>query len=189
MTTKRAFLRGAAAVAAGALPAGAALASGHNPDAALLALQGELNEADQAWEILHRKQTAAEDAYFAIKPRKPDEPCTPSAVMDAFWAGDSRPLIEVSKSPNTYDEAMVAWRKATEQAERESGLKAAEDAVNAADAVRLAIRDEKIIPTRAKTLTGLIWKARYAAAHFPGEFDEEVLKSIAEDLLAMAGET
>ena len=75
-----------------------------------------------------------------------------------------------------------------EQAERDSGLTAAEEAVNAADHVRLAIRD-KIVSTRARTLAGLTFKARYAASHFPGDPDEDVMRSIVEDLLAMAGET
>ena len=76
-------------------------------------------------------------------------------------------------------------REAMEQAERDSGLKAAEEAVNAAEDVRLAIRD-RIVSTRARTLAGLIFKARYASTHFPGDEDEDVMKSIVADLLAMA---
>ena len=75
-----------------------------------------------------------------------------------------------------------------ERAEHDSGLTAAEEAVNAADRVRLAIRD-KIVSTRARTLAALTFKARYAAAHFPGDPDEEVMISIVEDLLSLAGET
>jgi hypothetical protein len=188
MTTrsKRAFLQGAAAVAAATIPAAGALA-GPNPDAALLALQGELDAADEAWEALHQKQNAAEKVCWALRPDKPQEPRSPNSVMDAFWAGDSRPLIEASKAPDTdYGEALAAWREAMEQAELDSGFKAAEEAVNAADHVRLAIRD-KIVATRARTLNGLTFKARYAADHFPGDEDEDVMKSIVEDLLAMAG--
>ena len=183
MTTKRAFLRGAAAAAAAAIPA-TALASGPDPDAALLALQGEIDAADMAWEACHRKQTAAEDACFALKPAKPEAPCTPKAVMDAFWAGNSHPLIEASKSPNTHDEALKAWREATEQAERDSGLTPAEEAVNAAEDVRLEIRD-RIVSTRARTLAGLTFKAKYASSHFPGDPDEDVMRSIVSDLLSL----
>ncbi len=37
-------------------------------------------------------------------------------------------------------------------------------------------RDEKQIPTRARTLEGLIFKARYAASHFKEDYDEEVMR-------------
>jgi hypothetical protein len=188
-SSKRTFLRGAAAVAAAAIPAGAAVASGPNPDAALLALQPEIDAADVAWEARAQQRSAAEHAYFALGPDKPEEPRTPKAVMDAFWDGDSRPLIEASKSPATdYAEAFKAWRRATEQAHDDTGLTAAEKAQNAADDVRIAICNEKIIPTRATALAGLIFKARYAASHFPGDPDEDVMRSIVDDLLAMAGE-
>jgi hypothetical protein len=190
MTTpsNRAFLQGAAAVAAAAIPTSSALASGPDPDAALLALPAELDAADMAWGIRARERTAVESVYFALKPDKPETPCASKSVMEAFWAGNSRPLIEASKSPDTYAEAMKAWREATEQAERETGLKAAEEAQDEADAIRLAIRD-KIVSTRARTLNGLIFKARYAASHFPGDPDEDVMRSIVEDLLSLAGET
>jgi hypothetical protein len=79
-----------------------------------------------------------------------------------------------------------AWSEALEQTRVESGLKAAEEAVNAADRVRLQIRDE-IVAIPARTLAGIIFKARYAADHFPGDEDEDVMKIVA-DLLAMAGE-
>ena len=87
-----------------------------------------------------------------------------------------------------YRSANKTRREALEQAELDSGLKAAEEAVNPADAVRLAIRDE-IVSARARTLDGLTFKARYAASHFPGDPDEEVMRSIVGDLLSLAGET
>ena len=40
--------------------------------------------------------------------------------------------------------------------------------------------------TPAKTLAGLIFKARYAATHYRTEYDDEVMASIVADLLAMA---
>jgi hypothetical protein len=108
-----------------------------------------------------------------------------------FWAAiearDFVPLLAHKEAWDKYQSASRVWREARDQAERNSGLTAAEDAANAADAVRLAIRAE-IISTRARTLNGLIFKARYAASHFPGDPDEDVMRSIAEDLLAMAGE-
>jgi hypothetical protein len=143
--SKRAFLRGAVAAAAASIPAGT-LASDSNPDAALLALQPEIDAADMAWEAGSRERNAVEKVYFALKPDKP------------------------------------------EQAERESGLTAAEEAQNAAADVRLSLSDV-VVTIRATTLAGLIFKARFAASHFPGDPDEDVMRSIVEDLLAMPGES
>jgi hypothetical protein len=64
-------------------------------------------------------------------------------------------------------------------------LAAAEEAQNEADKVSLRIRDEKLIPMRARTLEGLIFKARYAARF---DYDEYVTASIVDDLLAMAAD-
>ena len=72
------------------------------------------------------------------------------------------------------------------RARRKSGLLAAEEAQDEADGIRLSIRDEKLIPTRARTLEGLIFKARYAASHFKEDYDEEVMRSIIDDLFALA---
>jgi hypothetical protein len=191
---RRAFLLGAAAAAA--IPAAGAMAapavvldyscSAAGADAGLLALQDELDEADRAWEALYRKVTAAEEACHALRP---DEPKMPAAFTDkiqkAVKNNDASLLAGYEQYFDTYDEAKKAWREAVEQAGVDSGLKAAEDAANAADDVRLAIRDE-IVFTPARLLAGLVFKAKYAAEHFPGDPDEEVMKSIVDDLLAMA---
>ena len=65
---------------------------------------------------------------------------------------------------------------------------AAFEAEQAADSVVLSIRDEKIIPTRARTLPGLIFKARHAATHFENEYDQDVMASIVDDLIALAAD-
>ena len=39
----------------------------------------------------------------------------------------------------------------------------------------------------ATTLAGLVFKAKYAAAHFGGAPDEIVVESILDDLLALGG--
>ena len=128
-----------------------ALASATHPDAALLALQAELAAADQAWEALYSKQIAAEDACFAAVPPPPKEPNLDSdTIRKAFLSGEAL-SPETVQSLRAYDQANKARREAMEQAEHDSGLKAAEEAVNAADHVRLAIRD-KIVSTRARTL-------------------------------------
>lgn len=133
------------------------MASGSNPDAALLALQPEIDAADQAWEARYRDRAACEKVYFAIRP---DEPKTPLLDNATILTGKTVLSPEDAKAIDTYAEAMAAWRKATEQAHDDTGLTAAEKAQNAADDVRIAICNEKIIPTRATTLSGLIFKAR-----------------------------
>lgn len=71
-------------------------------------------------------------------------------------------------------------------ARRGSRLSAADEARAEAGEICLSIRDKKLIPTRARTLEGLIFKARYAASHFTEDYDEEVMRSIVDDLLALA---
>ena len=139
---RRAFLLGAAAAAA--IPAAASTfdaksfdknrtriemaAKPLGSDAALIALQPEIDAADQACEAVYSKRHAAEAVYFALRPS--------TARHDRLRA--------------------------------ETGLDAAaEKAQDGADYVRRAIFNDKIIPIRATTLNGLIFKARYAADHFP----------------------
>jgi hypothetical protein len=43
-----------------------------------------------------------------------------------------------------------------------------------------------LVDTQARTLAGLIFKARYAATHYRTEYDGAVMTSIVDDLLAMA---
>jgi hypothetical protein len=45
-----------------------------------------------------------------------------------------------------------------------------------------------LVDTPAKTLAGLIFKARYAATHYEDDYDEDVMISIVDDLMAMAGD-
>ena len=55
--------------------------------------------------------------------------------------------------------------------------------LNARDeAMRLMIAE-----TPATTLAGLMFKAKYAAAHCEGAYDAEVMTSIVDDLLAIEG--
>ena len=165
-----------------------ALPPEHGPDAALLALQAELDAADRAWEVLYSKWVAAEDACFAAVPPPPEEPAgDPREIWAAIGTSDVPVLLAHKEAWDRYRAANKARGEAMEQAELDSGLKAAEEAANAAEDVRLAIRD-KIVSTRARTLTGLTFKAKYAASHIPGDPDEVVMASIVEDLLAMARE-
>jgi hypothetical protein len=180
--SKRAFLRGAAAAGAASIPAASALAL--PAEAALLALQPEIDAADQAWEVRARERSAAEAVYFARRPGAPEAPGLDGDMLMEVLRGRIGLEPGVAAAVDAYAEAMKAWREATERASAESGLPAAEEAQDAADDVRLAIRD-KIAGARALSLDGLIFKARYAATHFPGDPDEDVMRSIVEDLLAM----
>jgi hypothetical protein len=167
-----------------------ALASANNPDPALLALGAELAAADQLWEACYQKQRDVEEACFAAIPPEPEKPV--ADVLELWTAGgtnDPVPFLAHKKAWDRYRSAINARREAMEQAELNSGLAPAAAAANAATDARLAILAEKLIPTRARTLAGLIFKAQYAASHFPDDPDEDVLKSIMHDLLAMAGET
>ena len=47
------------------------------------------------------------------------------------------------------------------------------------------VRDA-LAETPATTIAGLIFKARYAAAHYRTEYDVDVMISIVDDLMAMA---
>jgi hypothetical protein len=86
-----------------------------------------------------------------------------------------------------FEERHAIWMEDADRTRHESGLTAAEDAQEEADDVRLEIRD-RIAVTRDRTLDRLIFKARFAAAHFEGDPDEDVVASILDDLVAMAGE-
>jgi hypothetical protein len=77
--------------------------------------------------------------------------------------------------------------KSRERLRADCGLKAAERSQIEADDVVIALRD-RIVSTPATTLAGLIFKARYAADHYPSEYEPEVMISIVDDLLALGEE-
>ncbi len=107
------------------------------------------------------------------------------AIAQKRWDEIAKFGAEVRKQ----EAALKAWQEdEIPCARRESGLLAAEEAQAEVDEIRLSIRDEKLIPTRARTLEGLIFKARYAASHFKEDYDEEVMRSIVHDLLAIAAD-
>ena len=187
-TNRRAVLGAViAAGATGALPSVARAASSH-PDAELLALASEIEAADRECELRERAINAAETVFFSIRPKEPEIPTIPPHAMreliaQKLWGEIAKFSAEVQKQ----DAALKAWQEdEIPRARRELGLLAAEEAQDEADGIRLSIRDEKLIPTRARTLEGLIFKARYAASHFKEAYDEEVMCSIIDDLLAIA---
>ena len=187
-TNRRAVLGAIlAAGATGSVPAAARAASSH-PDAELLALASEIEAADREYELRERAINAAETVFFSIRPKEPERPTITYQAMEELiaqkrWDEIAKFGAEVRKQ----EAALKAWQEdEIPRARRELGLLAAEEAQAEADEIRLSIRDEKLIPTRARTLEGLIFKARYAASHFKEAYDEEVMCSIVDDLLAIA---
>ena len=48
---------------------------------------------------------------------------------------------------------------------------------------------DHIVDIPATTLAGLIFKAKYGAEHYHGDYDQDVMGSIIDDLLAIGGGT
>ena len=84
-----------------------------------------------------------------------------------------------------YDQAVAAHRREVERLKAECGVTAAHELEDATSKAVSQVRDA-LADTPAKTLAGLIYKARYAAAHYRTEYDADVMVSIVDDLLAMA---
>jgi len=82
-------------------------------------------------------------------------------------------------------------RERREQAEAEvrvkSGLADAEQAEDEKSDVVSELK-ERVLAVQATTLAGLIFKAKYAAAHYtPGEYYSDVMISLVDDLLPCLG--
>jgi hypothetical protein len=109
-------------------------------------------------------------------------------MPNATVRADARTLPEATPHPDAELLALGPEIEAADLAYRQRAREtdaAAMEAQQAADRVVLSIR-EKIVSTRAHTLPGLIFKARYAATHFENEYDENVMPSIVDDLIALA---
>ena len=182
-------LAASAVGATAAIPAVAKASLAANyPDAALLALGPEIEGADRECELREQAISAAEKVFFSIRPKEPERPTIAPHAMEELIA--QKRWDEIAKFGAEVRKQEAAWKAWQEdkmpRARRELGLLGAEEAQAEADGVRLKIQDEKLIPTRARTLEGLIFKARYAASHFKEDYDEEVMRSIVDDLLAIA---
>ena len=84
----------------------------------------------------------------------------------------------------THEAALRQWEADKERSRAESGV----DDAHAAEGEALeAVTElqERLAETPARTLAGLIFKARYAAQR---DYDPVVMQSIIDDLLAMDGE-
>jgi hypothetical protein len=184
------FLARSAAQASAIAVAGSALAlSPVHLDAELLAMQPAIDAADRELDAALEAIDKAGEAYDAMD--VPDEPAQPDGpvfsaeeqkALDAFAAMTRARGKQPSPAWAAYEEAVQDWKRETERLEAECGLTAANEAEDAAHkTIRLISVALAITP--AKTMAGLIFKARYAERN---DYEEDVMTSIADDLLAMA---
>jgi len=179
------------------LPAASAiaLASAASPvhlDAALFAMQPAIEAADRELAAALAALNPAEDAYFDKEPDRPAEPGGPvfsaeeQQALDAF-AAKLRARRERGQAPEwvAYEQAVQDHEREIERLKAEFGVTAAEEMQHAAHETISQVQAD-LVDTPAKTLAGLSFKARYAATHYSGEYNEEVMASIVDDLLTMA---
>jgi hypothetical protein len=177
--------------AAGSTLALVSVTSPVHPDAALFAMQSAIDAADRELQAAFDALNPVEDAYFD---KAPDRPAQPEATM--FSAEEQQALDAFAAKMRTHkpSPAWTAYEQAFQDYEEEVERIKAECGVTAAEENRDSVQETvsqlqaDLIDTPAKTLAGLIFKARYAATHNPDEYDEEVMASIVDDLLAMADE-
>jgi hypothetical protein len=195
--SRRALLRlfGAAPALAILPAAGSALALGStasppHPDAALFAMQSAIEAADRQLDAALEALEAADDAYSDMEPDRPAqrEPDFLAEELQALDLLGAAAALRAIKGPPpaqaAYDQAAAAHERECERLKAECGVTAAHELEDAAH--RATGRAARVlINTPAKTLAGLIFKARYAEAH---DYDEDVTASIVADLLAMAGD-
>ena len=197
--SRRALLRlFGAAPALAILPAGSALAlastaSPVHPDAALFAMGPAIEAADKEFNAALDALEAADDAY---SDKEPDGPAQPEAdflpeELQALDLLGTAAALRACKGPSparaAYDQAVAAHEREVERLKAECGVTAAHELEDATSEAVNQVRDA-LAETPAKTLAGLIYKARYAAAHYRTEYDADVMVSIVDDLLAMAEE-
>ena len=187
-----------AAPALAILPAGSALAlastaSPAHPDAALFAMGPAIEAADGEFNAALEALDAADDAYSDKEPDRPAEPeadFLPEELQALDLLGTAAALRAIrgpSPALAAYNQAVQDHEREVERLKAECGVTAAHELEDATSAATNQVRDA-LAETPAKTLAGLIFKARYAATHYRSEYDEEVMVSIVDDLLAMAEE-
>jgi hypothetical protein len=198
--TRRALLRlfGAAPAlailpAAGSALALASAASPVHPDAALFAMGPAIEAADKEFNAALDALDAADDAYSDKKPDGPAQP-EPDFLPEELQALDllgTAAALRAIRGPSparaAHDQAVAAHEREVERLKAKCGVTAAHELEDATSVAVNQVRDA-LAETPAKTLAGLIFKARYAAAHYRTEYDDEVMTSIVEDLLVMAGD-
>jgi hypothetical protein len=196
--SRRALLRlFGAAPALAILPVGSALAlastaSPAHPDAALFAMGPAIDAADELLEAALDALKPAEETLFDKEPAYPEKPETilsdeDRRACDVLAATTVRNRLTPSPAWAAYEQAVQDHEREVERLKAECGVTAAEE-LEAAAAEATGAAVQAVIETPATTLAGLIFKARYAATHTSDEYDEDVMISIVDDLLAMADE-
>ena len=163
-----------AAPALAILPAGSALAlastaSPAHPDVVLFAMGPAIEAADGELDAALDALKPAEEAYFDKEPDRPEKPETilsdeDRRACDVLAATTVRNRLRPSPAWVAYEQAVQDHEREVERLKAECGVTAANELELAAlDATGRASRG--LIDTPAKTLAGLIFKARYAATH------------------------
>jgi hypothetical protein len=158
-------------------------------DKALLSLRTKIVAADQKFEAALSGLDVAQRAVLKMLPPKPAPAKIDIDPDPGFREKLLKVLGERKSRPETiaHEAAVQAWEKQRIGLEIECGLRAATRRECEAADRTLALRDT-VAKTKATTLQGLIFKAVYAATHYPKEYDHDVACSIVDDLLAMRGE-
>ncbi len=190
--SRRAALAGALAaiptLGGATLSAGPSLASPANPDAELFALQGAIAAADKQLVAALDVSAVADSAFIRGLPPRPVYP--EGFVRDEAWQKRVDEIVArfQARGPSpeeaNHDAAMERWEAECERLRDECGETAASEAEEAAHDEIIDLRNE-IIQIQATTLTGLVFKAKYAAAHYSDDYDPDVMVSIVDDLLAL----
>jgi hypothetical protein len=187
-SSRRALLGSILAVgAAASVPAAAAIVSTGCADAELFALQPAIEAADRRDVAALDARSRAEESYFAARQPRPARP--ESGLDEEEWFQTfARKMREYNAEPKpewaAYEAAVEAWEDEDERIRVETGEMAASERSTETVDEACALRD-RIVAIRATTLAGLKFKAKYALEHYADNPDEEVMQSIAEDLLAI----
>jgi hypothetical protein len=189
--SRRLFLVAGTAAALGATLKRAAAASTTSSDAELFALGEQIAFTDETLEKVCTAHEAAEDVFREATPPAPIPPKVDISNEDWFKALQAKMAAIKDKPPSpeqtAYEAAVKEHEQLCDRIKLDCGFEAAEQTLNDANEAVSSLR-ERIVEIRATTLAGLIFKARYAADHYPGECDPVVSTSIVDDLLALDGE-
>jgi hypothetical protein len=183
------------AIAAASGSASPSTASPSHPDAELFALQPEIEAADHQFNLADDAHTLADRSAFAATSPRPIRPDLDELVARGMgitneeWCERLLKIKDLAKpltprAPSPYEEAMRAWETERDRLEAKFEVELAEAGMLEANDNVSDIRDQ-IAAQRATTIAGLKFKAKYAAEHYPGEPDTDVMASIIDDILEM----
>ena len=136
-----------------------------HPDAALFAMGPAIDAADREFNAALDALVAADEVYSDKEPDGPPEP-------EADFSSEERQALDLfgcrregdrghPPALAAYYQAVAAHEQETERLKAECGVTAAHELEDATSAAVNQVRDA-LAETPAKTLAGLIFKARYA---------------------------